>query len=196
MIMADTINKGALKIVDGADIITVYPETEADIVLTDDGSNVAAELTALKAAVGGAAKFYTADNIAGMYALEVTPQVNVGDRCYVIDATDDETVSAGGAEYLWIGDWWIKISEAESMDLVATWADLQNKPSSSVADIDAAVTAKHAHSNKAVLDKLTEGANGLPLYDGAQIGGVRVVESIPGGAADGLYFVTVNGGGE
>jgi len=37
-----------------------------------------------------------------------------------------------------------------------TWAALDGKPSSSVADIDDAVTKKHAHSNKTLLDSYTQ----------------------------------------
>ena len=187
--MAAIVKRGDLKIVDGTDIVTVHASTDADLVHIGS-SNVEAELNALAAAVGGAVKFYSAADIDARDDLEV----NAGDRCYVIDATDDATVTTGEAEYLYDGTTWIKINESESLDLVTSWADVQNKPASSVSAIDDAVAAKHSHSNKAALDKLTEGANGLPLYDGAQIGGVQVVSSIPGNAPDGLYFVTVNGG--
>jgi hypothetical protein len=187
--MATITKRGDLKIVDGTDIVTVHASTDADLVHSG-ASNVEARLNALDAALGGAVKFYTAADIDARDALDV----DTGDRAYVIDATDDATVTTGGAEYLYDGTTWIKINESESLDLVTSWADIQNKPTSSVSAIDEAVAAKHSHSNKAVLDKLTEGANGLPLYNGAQIGGVQVVSSIPGGASDGLYFVTVNGG--
>lgn len=50
---------------------------------------------------------------------------------------------------------WQKIAESESLDVVVNWDSIQNKPSSTVADIDDAVTKKHEHSNKAVLDSLT-----------------------------------------
>jgi hypothetical protein len=194
--MADIEKDGSLQQIDGENVLTLNLRTKASLVRTADGSDAQTEINALKAAVGGAAKFYTADNIAGMYALEATPGVNVGDRCYVIDATDDEAVAAGGAEYLWVGDWWSKISEAESMDLVTNWADIQNKPTSSAEHIDEAVSMGHVHDNKNILDNIEEGDNGLPTYNGEQIGGLKVVPSIPNGAADGLYFVTVNGGGE
>ena len=187
--MANATKNGKLQQIAGDGVFTLYPETSAAQVKMSGGSDAEAEIGALKAAVGGAAKFYVADDIDARDALEA----GTGDRCYVHDATDDASVAAGGAEYLWTGAVWVKISEAESMDFVATWANLQNKPSSSAANIDAAVSASHTHSNKAVLDKLTEGSNGLPLYNGSQIGGLKIVSSIPGNAADGLYFVTVGG---
>jgi hypothetical protein len=46
------------------------------------------------------------------------------------------------------------------------WASLQNKPTSSVADIDDAVTKRHTHANKATLDLITE-SGGNMLYNGA-----------------------------
>jgi hypothetical protein len=68
----------------------------------------------------------------------------------VTDATDDTTVNSGSAMYFYDkpNDTWEKIYEAEGMDLniVHNWADIQNKPASSVVDIDAAVTNTHVHS--------------------------------------------------
>jgi len=52
------------------------------------------------------------------------------------------------------------------MDVVLTWANLQNKPSSAVGDIDDAVTKRHTHSNKTELDKIGE-SNGNFTYNGA-----------------------------
>ena len=86
---------------------------------------------------------------------------------YVLDATIDSTVTAGGATYLFnaSADSWVKVSETESMDVVLKWANIQDKPTSTVADIDEAVTQRHTHANKAVLDKLSEDANGEMLYN-------------------------------
>lgn len=39
---------------------------------------------------------------------------------------------------------------------ISDWADITNKPSSTVANIDDAVTKRHTHSNKAILDATTE----------------------------------------
>ena len=86
---------------------------------------------------------------------------------YVMDATADSTVTAGGATYLFnaSADSWVKVSEAESMDVVLNWANIQDKPTSAVADIDEAVAQRHTHANKDVLDKLSEDANGEMLYN-------------------------------
>jgi len=89
----------------------------------------------------------------------------------VLDATDDATVTAGAATYVYNPDTdtWIKISEAESMDVVLNWANIQNGPSSTAAQIDAAVADSHTHSNKAVLDKFGENLDGAPTYNGADL---------------------------
>lgn len=89
---------------------------------------------------------------------------------FVTDATGDSTVSSGGATYLYnlAATTWIKTSEAESLDVVLTWSAIQNKPTSSVADIDDAVTRKHSHANITQLDKLGV-ANGELTYDGTQV---------------------------
>jgi len=53
------------------------------------------------------------------------------------------------------------------VDITGTvdWANINDKPSSTVAAIDDAVS-KATHTNRAVLDKLGEDANGRPTYDG------------------------------
>lgn len=51
-----------------------------------------------------------------------------GLHALVIDATADTTVESGGAEYVYDGTSWQKISEFNDLDLVINWADIQNKP--------------------------------------------------------------------
>lgn len=68
-----------------------------------------------------------------------------GDTCFIEDATGDTTVTTGWAIYRYNGTMWQKIMEQEAMDAVIThnWADINNKPTSDVHDIDvAAVKAK------------------------------------------------------
>ena len=86
---------------------------------------------------------------------------------YVVDATDDSSVSSGGATYLYdvINEIWIKISEAESLDVVLQWSNIQGGPSSSPEQIDSAVAAAHTHDNKIELDKIGEDGDGNFLYD-------------------------------
>lgn len=78
-----------------------------------------------------------------------------GMRVHVIDATGDSTVNLGWAEYLYTGSEWTKVAEKESIDVVLAWANIQNKPTSSVTNIDDAVAKRHAHSNAAILDATT-----------------------------------------
>ena len=65
--------------------------------------------------------------------------VFVGLTCFVADATADPTVISGGAFYMCTqldtsssaggtDDIWVKISEAESLDVVTSWGDVINKP--------------------------------------------------------------------
>lgn len=94
-----------------------------------------------------------------------------GDQVLVIDASGDGTVATGAATYIYrlSNTTWVKISEAESMDLTLSWADLTGAPSSSTADIDDAVAKKHLHSNKTQLDKLGEDGDGNMTYGGTNI---------------------------
>lgn len=52
-----------------------------------------------------------------------------GMHALVLDATADATVETGGAEYVYDGTSWYKISELNDLDMVIDWADIQNKPS-------------------------------------------------------------------
>lgn len=90
----------------------------------------------------------------------------------VLNATGDVTVAAGSAMYVWVqsNTAWTKVSEFESLDLTLNWASIANKPTSSVANIDDAVTKRHTHANTAALDLLTADGNGQLMYNGANIG--------------------------
>lgn len=127
-----------------------------------------AEITSqIAAAVGATSSIHVVADIAARNALAPTTNIFV----LVADASDDVTVTAGAATYIYNTDTtsWVKIAEYESMDFVFSWANLSDKPTSSVADIDSAVSLKHTHSNKAQLDKITEDVNGDILYNAAPI---------------------------
>ncbi|HOP80066.1 MAG TPA: hypothetical protein PLZ21_05805, partial [Armatimonadota bacterium] len=83
-----------------------------------------------------------------------------GLRVHVKNASADSTVGEGWAEYLFDGTSWVKTAEAESIDVVQQWANIQGKPTSSVASIDDAVSKRHSHSNKAILDAITSAGSG------------------------------------
>lgn len=102
-------------------------------------------------------------NIAARDAL--TPATNI--FVLVLDASADATVTAGAALYVWdnVGEDWIKVTEYESLDVTVAWGDISGKPSSSTADIDDAVTKKHAHSNLSVLNGLSD-SGGVLRYGG------------------------------
>lgn len=91
----------------------------------------------------------------------------------VVDATGDPSVQSGSASYVYdpTSSAWIKISEYESLDVTFSWDQLQNKPASLVEDIDDAVTKKHDHTNKSVLDRIGEDATGKFTFDNLPIVG-------------------------
>lgn len=89
---------------------------------------------------------------------------------YVVDASADATVTTGGATYIWRESTtsWIKMSEAESLDLSLTWAAITGGPTSSPANIDLAVTQRHTHANMTELGQIGEDGEGNLTYGGAQ----------------------------
>lgn len=106
-------------------------------------------------------------NISSRDALELSTNAMV----LVNDATGDPTVSSGAALYFYSAslDEFIKVAEYESMDLVLDWDDIQNKPLSPVAAIDASVTQTHSHSNINVLANLAESVDGELEYNGVAL---------------------------
>lgn len=104
------------------------------------------------------------DDIAARDALVLTQNTTV----MVLDASADGTVAAGAATYAYrhSNTSFTKISEAESMDVTLTWANITGSPTSAVADIDDAVTKRHTHANKTELDKIGEDVNGNLNYGG------------------------------
>lgn len=105
-------------------------------------------------------------DIAERDALSPTRKMHV----YVQNASADTTVNSGGATYLYntTNNSWIKISEAESLDVVLNWSALQGGPSSTPAQIDTTVAASHTHANKTQLDKIGE-SGGQMTYGGAAV---------------------------
>jgi len=120
--------------------------------------------TLIAAAVSGANALEVVADIAARDAL--TPTGNT--QALVLDASGDATVDSGAATYVYdFGNTtWVKISEAESLDVVLDWSNIQNGPSSSPAQIDQAVADSHTHTNKTELDKIGENGSGDFTYDG------------------------------
>lgn len=118
----------------------------------------------IDAKISGLGAMEIVADIAARDALTLTSNVMV----LVQDASADATVTAGAALYAYklSTTSFIKVSEYESMDVVVNWADVQNRPSSPIGDIDDAVTKRHTHTNKAQLDKITEDGDGDLVYNG------------------------------
>lgn len=93
---------------------------------------------------------------------------------YVVDASGDESVTSGGASYVYntVTEDWVKTSESESLDLVLNWNKIVGGPTSTPAQIDEAVSAKHIHANKNSIDKVGEDVDGNFTYGGVSVGGI------------------------
>jgi len=93
-------------------------------------------------------------------------QASEGLIVLVADATDDPSVTSGGATYVYTTEW-VKISETESLDLVLSWNNLLNRPNSTPTAIDAAVANSHTHANRTQLDRISQDAEGNLTYNGS-----------------------------
>lgn len=194
----------------GENVYRLLLETTTDQVKLADATNLQQELDKLWAALDENTSTYIAADITARDALKDTEELKAGDKCWVIDASADDTVTKGAALYIVesiSGDpatpTWKKISEAESLDTIVKWAAIQDKPTSTVTDIDDAVTKKHEHANKAVIDELTEGTigdgtgligkllyKGKPISDGSKwVAYGATIDDMPSDLADGGLFV-------
>ena len=88
--------------------------------------------------------------------LSQSSKVLPGAMVMVIDASEDSSVKTGWAvyrrrnygSYNVLNSGWDKIAENESFDLETKWTSYDNRPVSSVENIDQAVRLKHSHDNK------------------------------------------------
>lgn len=106
-----------------------------------------------------------------------------GDTCFVTDASGDSTVTSGWAIYRYNGSAWAKIQEQEGLDVVIPttieWANVQNKPTSSVTDIDDAVEAFKSGSTGGVYSKIVTEIPAEWPADVHESGVLYLVESMP-----------------
>ena len=125
--------------------------------------------TLISEEVSGLAEIHVYDTIAARDEAGVTES----QFAFVVDASGDETVSAGGASYVYnkIAAVWVKTSESESMDLIFSWDKIVGKPTSTSAAIDDTVSKAHTHINKTSLDKIGQDVDGNLTYDGKTIAG-------------------------
>ena len=130
--MAEALNVKLSTLVSGIET-PINPATTAAQVSFGE-SNVDAELKALRALASGKGTMSVVDDIAARD--ELSPAE--GDSCWVKDATADDTVTQGAALYIYADNQWVKMAEAESMDVIVQWAGIQGKPMASTTSIDAA----------------------------------------------------------
>lgn len=110
---------------------------------------------------------YTVNTILERNAL-VLPRNSI---VLVADARGDNTVRTGGALYVYnkSANSYIKVSEFESMGVVLDWSNIQNKPVSTIAEIDDAVSKRHSHINSGQLSKIGEDSGGNLTYNNSLI---------------------------
>ena len=130
--MAEALNVKLSTLVSGVET-PINPATTAAQVSFGE-SNVDAELKALRALASGKGTMSVVDDIPARDGLSPSE----GDSCWVKDATADDTVTKGAALYIYADGQWVKMAEAESMDVVIQWASIQGKPTASTTTIDAA----------------------------------------------------------
>lgn len=147
--------------------------------LTDDAATAKSiGNSAMIAAVAGPliaaqlAQMNRVEIVADITARNALASADFNQLVLALDATGDATVAAGAASYVFRNsdNSWIKVAEYEAMDVALTWAAITGKPASAVANIDDAVTKRHDHANKTVLDQISEDGGQQLTHRGQPVG--------------------------
>lgn len=166
--------------------------------LTGITGNVESQLVDLRNAITSVASGL---NFGGVYPTyqdldDITTKVNGGLYVVSVDETKDDgrtlyVYSEDMVALLYLGKFEFAESFTELLDTPNTheankylmsngsalvfadidYANLLNKPTSSVVDIDDAVAKKHEHNNLSILDKFTEDVDGKLQFDNQPLGG-------------------------
>lgn len=84
-------------------------------------------------------------------------------------------VSAAGVtpiaceSYIWDGTAWQQLDK-DQVSMTFNWGNIAGRPTSSALAIDNTVRAAHNHTNRLVLDKISQSTTGNFMYDGKEIG--------------------------
>lgn len=136
----------------------IYLKSLAEKTFMADGSSVAARINALDQMISGQGKIFGVATITERNALE---DVSPGDQAWVVDATEDDTVTSGGAKYLWLG---ASGTEEEDDYVAPHWLKLAN-----VEDIQAILKWDSIVGRPLVIDNLSDNGDGILLYQGKPI---------------------------
>ena len=151
----------------GGQIYKLLLETAASQVRMPDGVSVETRINTLERALAANTQMHFADTIEARDKLRgLIP----GDKVHVADASADETVEKGWAEYIYGPDFTFrKIAEGEGLDLIIRWEDVVGKPDSAPKDIDTAVLQQHNHTNKTELDFLSDDGADHLMFKGRRV---------------------------
>ncbi len=124
-------------------------------------------------------------SLANFNTLEIAATIDARDdlvlsrNCLVLvlDATGDVTVDTGAALYAYDKNTTLfyKVSQFEPSGATVDWTEVGNRPESAPSAIDTAVGLAHGHSNKEIIDGLSEDEDGNLLYNGQGISAVLAV---------------------
>lgn len=146
-------------------LLTVYVTglTPDVIARTIDSVDVTSQIDT---AVSNLSLVTFAEDVQEMMAM--TPASN--SLIYVYDASADPNAGAGPSAYVYnfVNETFMLLPKGAGSGGAVNWASIVGRPSSSVGDIDLAVSMRHSHANKPVLDQFSE-ISGEVAYKGSPI---------------------------
>lgn len=178
----------AMRGVDGTGAVSsvngLSPDENGNVVVTAEG--MGAERVSRKG---------VADGYAGLDSNAKVPLSQIPDvlkqQVYVVaDSTerlaltnlisgDKAYETSTGDSYIYDGNQWLVMADADWENVSLEWINIVNKPNSTVESIDLAVSNSHTHANIDILNKFSI-ENGKLKYDGMEIGSVESVNGMTG----------------
>lgn len=157
--------------------------------ITDFNNSVDVRINAQKGVVNGIAtldlngkipsiqipaRFKEAEVVADISARDALSAFS-GLHALVLNATADTTVSSGGAEYVYDGSIWHKISEFNNLETIVDWASIENKPYFVQTFLDLIDTPESFSGYEGMLVSVKSDLSGLefvPPFSGDVDGGI------------------------
>lgn len=157
---------------DGKKATLVFTGERAEIVVSTFNESDA--LTLVDGYMEGHATVLAFATYADMLASAPT----VTTYAYVRDASGDPQALHASASYVYdtVSRKWVFAPGSNAAGGSAKWSDIEGRPTSTPAAIDAAVSNAHSHTNKTILDGLGENQGKL-TFGGANVSPVTVVSN-------------------
>lgn len=155
-------------------IVKAPGSTEAKLVFTGSDASIVVgtiDRVAIEGIISQSVEAHTSVHFYATYAEMTAGALKANGLCYVADIAGDPLGGSGVGVYVYDFDnaRFTKFPGGSGPSGPVAWGDLVGKPTSTPAAIDDAVAKAHAHTNKPILDNMSENAQQKLMYRGRQV---------------------------